>query len=158
MPANFLPIGGGSLNYAAGTHQITFGPMPTDGTNALLANGTVVPNVATNFAGQTGSVTAGPPTAVAIEYYNAALDHYFVTHIAGEIAILDAGVHDPGWARTAQSFRVFTAAGSGTSPVCRYYIPPAKGDSHFYGRGSRSATRRARRIRRSSTRTRSSST
>ena len=58
MPANFLPIGGGSLNYA-GVQPITFGPMPTDGTNALLANGTVVPNVATNFAGQSGSVTGG---------------------------------------------------------------------------------------------------
>jgi len=25
---------------------------------------------------------------------------------------------------------------AGTSPVCRFYIPPALGDSHFYGRGT----------------------
>ncbi len=38
--------------------------------------------------------------------------------------------------RTNQSFNAYPAAQSGTSPVCRFYIPPAKGDSHFYGRGS----------------------
>ncbi len=77
-----------------------------------------------------------PATAVAIEFYNAALDHYFLTHIPAEIAILDAGVTIKGWTRTGQSFKVYTAAGAGTSPVCRYYIPPGKGDSHFYGRGT----------------------
>lgn len=73
-------------------------------------------------------------TATAVEYYNAALDHYFVTHVADEIGKLDAGTIR-GWMRTGESFRVYTAAGAGTSPVCRFYIPPAKGDSHFYGRG-----------------------
>ena len=24
----------------------------------------------------------------------------------------------------------------GSSPICRYYIPPAQGDSHFFGRGT----------------------
>ena len=75
-------------------------------------------------------------TAIAIEYYNAALDHYFLTHIANEIAILDAGVQIKGWQRTGQSFPVWIAAGAGTSPVCRYYIPPGLGNSHFYGRGT----------------------
>ena len=41
-----------------------------------------------------------------------------------------------GWTRTGQSFEVYAAAGTGTSPVCRFYIPPEKGDSHFYGRGT----------------------
>ncbi len=137
MPANFLPIAGGTLNYA-GAHQITFGPLPIDGTNALLATGAIVPNVATNFFGATGSVVPGPAIAVAlaVEYYNASLDHYFVTHIPAEIALLDAGVQIKGWTRTAQSFNVYAAAGAGTSPVCRFYIPPDKGDSHFYGRGT----------------------
>lgn len=31
---------------------------------------------------------------------------------------------------------MYTAAQSGTSPVCRYYIPPLLGDSHFFGRGT----------------------
>jgi len=138
MPANFLPIGGGTLNYA-GVNQVTFGPLPTDGTNALLATGTVAPNVATNFAGQSASVVPpppAPPVALAIEYYNQGQDHYFMTHIVNEIAILDAGVTIKGWTRTGQAFNVYTAAGTGTSQVCRFYIPPDKGDSHFYGRGS----------------------
>jgi hypothetical protein len=78
----------------------------------------------------------GPATAIAVEFYNASLDHYFLTHIAAEIAILDAGVTIKGWTRTGQSFKVYVAPGAGTSPVCRYYIPPGKGDSHFYGRGT----------------------
>lgn len=76
------------------------------------------------------------PTATAIEYYNAVLDHYFVTHVAAEIALLDAGVTIRGWLRTGQQFKVYTSPGAGASPVCRFYIPPASGDSHFYGRGT----------------------
>ncbi len=135
IPAGFLPVGGGSLNFA-GVHQVSFGPMPIDGTSALSASGMVVPNVATNFAGASASVSPGPPVALAVEFYHAGFDHYFVTHIANEIALLDAGVVIKGWVRTGQSFGVYAAAGAGTSPVCRFYIPPAKGDSHFYGRGT----------------------
>jgi hypothetical protein len=82
---------------------------------------------------------AAPPataTALAVEYYNAALDHYFITHLPAEIAILDAGVTIRGWLRTGETFLVYAASASGTSPVCRFYIPPALGDSHFYGRGT----------------------
>ncbi len=135
IPAGFLPLGGGTLNFA-GVDPITFGAMPADGVTALTRAGTPTPNVATNFAGASGSVKAGPAAATAVEFYHAGLDHYFLTHIADEIAILDAGVTIKGWTRTGQSFRVYAAAGPGTSPVCRFYIPPAKGDSHFYGRGT----------------------
>jgi hypothetical protein len=76
------------------------------------------------------------PAALAIEYRNASLDHYFLTHIAAEAAILDAGVAIKGWTRTGQAFNVYAAAQAGSSPVCRFYIPPGKGDSHFYGRGT----------------------
>jgi hypothetical protein len=138
MPDNFLPIGGGSINYA-GVSQVTFGPMPTDGRNAVTSSGSIVPKLAVNFAGQTASVGATPAAASAVEFYNAALDHYFVSHVANEIADLDNGVH-PGWARTGQTFRVFTASSATTSPVCRFYIPPDKGDSHFYGRGVQECT------------------
>src|SRR5262249_22709111 len=30
---------------------------------------------------------------------------------------------------------VYNQPKTGSSPVCRYYIPPALGNSHFYGRG-----------------------
>jgi hypothetical protein len=70
----------------------------------------------------------------AIEYYEAALDHYFVTAIPAEVAALDGGQF-PGWVRTGLSFNVY-AAGSGifgSSPVCRFYGSPSAGlDSHFY--------------------------
>lgn len=135
IPARFLPTDGGTLDYAAGVHRITFSALPTDGATALMASGVAVANVATNFAGVSGSVAPAAGIATVVEFYNAALDHYFITHIAPEIATLDAGVTIKGWARTGQSFNVFTTA-SGTSAVCRFYIPPDKGNSHFYGRGS----------------------
>ena len=39
-----------------------------------------------------------------------------------------------GWARTGQSFKAYGTTQSGTSAVCRIYIPPGKGDGHFFGR------------------------
>jgi len=135
MPAGFLSITGGTLNYA-GVHQVTYQSLPTDGTSALSSSGAIIPNVATNFAGASASISAAPAVATVVEFYNTALDHYFITDRTDEIAILDAGVTIKGWARTGQSFNVYVAAGSGTSPVCRFYIPPANGDSHFFGRGT----------------------
>jgi len=79
----------------------------------------------------------GTPAALdVVEYYNATLDHYFITWIAAEQASLDAGNTPTRWSRTGQSFRAYAAPQGGTSPVCRYYLPPAFGDSHFFGRGT----------------------
>jgi hypothetical protein len=80
--------------------------------------------------------TGVPTTVVVVEYYNAVLDHYFITWVAAEQANLDAGNTPTRWTRTGFSFRAFTTAQAGTSPVCRYYIPPGLGDSHFFGRGT----------------------
>lgn len=71
-----------------------------------------------------------------VEFYNATLDHYFITWLPAEIAILDAGITIQGWARTGQSFHTNTAAQAGTSAVCRFYIPPLLGNSHYFGRGT----------------------
>ena len=70
----------------------------------------------------------------AIEYYDAALDHYFVTAIPAEITALDGGQF-PGWQRTGLSFKVYDPGTglAGADPVCRFYGLPAAGlDSHFY--------------------------
>ncbi|MCC7327997.1 MAG: M36 family metallopeptidase [Burkholderiales bacterium] len=75
---------------------------------------------------------AGVPVAV-IEFYNQALDHYFITWVGDEIAKLDNGTFK-GWKRTGESFNVYANAQVGTSAVCRIYIPPGKGDGHFFGR------------------------
>lgn len=73
-----------------------------------------------------------PPTAVAVEYYHATFDHYFITTIAGEITKLDDGTF-AGWARTGRSFKVFTVAATGLSPVCRFFSTAfAPKSSHFY--------------------------
>ena len=52
------------------------------------------------------------------------------------MAILDAGVTIKGWTRTGRTFKAYSSPQAGSSEICRFYIPPAKGDSHFYGRGS----------------------
>jgi hypothetical protein len=70
----------------------------------------------------------------AVEYYNAALDHYFVTANANEKSLLDAGSF-VGWQRTGLGFKVLDPATTvaGVSPVCRFYGLPSAGlDSHFY--------------------------
>jgi len=61
---------------------------------------------------------------------------YFITWVAEEIAKLDAGTVIKGWTRTGETLKTYATAQPGTSPVCRYYIPPAFGDSHFFGRGT----------------------
>jgi hypothetical protein len=73
------------------------------------------------------------PDSTAIEFYHAAFDHYFITSLPAEIAALDAGTFT-GWSRTGRGFAVFGAppAAPATSPVCRFYIPPQHGDSHFF--------------------------
>lgn len=76
------------------------------------------------------------PVLLVVEYYNASLDHYFITYVPGEIATLDAGVAIKGWVRTGYTFTAYRTPQAGTSPVCRFYIPPASGDSHFFGRGT----------------------
>ena len=65
VPNGFFPIGGGTINYA-GADQVTYGPLPTDGTTAIVAHtGAPRQNLATNFAGQSASV-GGTQTIVPI--------------------------------------------------------------------------------------------
>jgi hypothetical protein len=77
--------------------------------------------------------TAAPVPVTVVEFYNAAFDHYFVTWVPAEIALLDTGA-TKGWTRTGKTFTVLQSAAGGTSPVCRIYIPPGKGDGHYFGR------------------------
>lgn len=86
---------------------------------------------------QTAIASATTLTALidVVEYHNASLDHYFITWVPSEVALLDAGDKIMGWVRTGYSFKAYTTPQGGASPVCRYYIPPGLGDSHFFGRG-----------------------
>jgi hypothetical protein len=86
--------------------------------------------------GRKYATAAGAPVVPVIEYYNPALDRYFVTWIADEIATLDADVDVTGWVRTGYAFRTYATAQPGTLPVCRFRIPPARGGSHVLGLGT----------------------
>lgn len=61
IPNGFLATGSGALNFAD-VDTVGYGALPTDGVTAINRSGTAIPNVATNFAGQSASVSlAGPP-------------------------------------------------------------------------------------------------
>src|ERR1022692_1117583 len=74
---------------------------------------------------------AGAQSVDVIEYCNASQDHYFITSLPVEINALDAGQY-LGWTRTGLVFGAFPQPFGAASPVCRFYIPPGYGDSHFY--------------------------
>jgi len=90
------------------------------------------------LSAMTKATAAVPKVLFAVEYYHAALDHYFMTADPGEIAALDAG-HFTGWQRTGMGLNVFDPV-DGTPmslPVCRLYGSPAYGlDTHFYSASS----------------------
>jgi serine protease len=72
------------------------------------------------------------PKVQVIEYHNASLNHYFIAATSQlDVPALDSGAI-PGWARTGRTFNAYAGAESGLAGVCRFYIPPAKGNSHFY--------------------------
>ena len=140
IPARFIPTDGGTLDYASGTDHISLPPLPTDGATAIDRNGTPVAGAPKNFANTTGTMTAMAVTSV--EFYNASLDHYFISGLAPDIDALDSG-RISGWTRTGRVFGVFpsqAAGGAGVTPVCRIIIPPPHGDSHFFGRSLQECT------------------
>jgi hypothetical protein len=83
-----------------------------------------------------GSPAGAVESLPVVEYYHAGFDHYFVTWLPDEIAKIDAGDVIKGWTRTGRTLRAYKTPQAGTSPVCRFRIPPELGDSHFYGRGT----------------------
>jgi hypothetical protein len=73
--------------------------------------------------------TAG--TIPVVEFHHAGFDHYFITSDPLEVAGLDNGTR-AGWQRTGLAFRTWTSAVPGAAPICRFYLPPGSGDSHFF--------------------------
>ena len=154
LPERFLPTDGGTVEFA-GVDRLTYASLPSDGWNALLRDGTVarvaLPPVVCPTDWQVyclavQNVYAAESPVKAIEYRNANLDHYFTTASAADIDALDTG-RTSGWQRTGLTFEVgarplysmnwnFWDYGNPSpypmQPVCRFYIPPENGDSHFY--------------------------
>jgi predicted dienelactone hydrolase len=68
-----------------------------------------------------------------VEFYNAQLNHYFLTADAAEAAMLDAGVLVPGWHRTGFDFKAWMRNSAHGLPACRFFGTPGVGpNSHFY--------------------------
>jgi len=131
MPDRFVATDGGTVNFA-NIDLFAYGPLPVDGINAHFAGRAIDTNLATNYAGQSASLPAGGIAVV--EFYNQALDHYFVSPLAPDIDALDAGRYE-GWSRTGFTFNAYptqASGGAGVNPVCRFFIPPQHGNSHFF--------------------------
>src|SRR4030095_5985507 len=98
IPNGFLSLTNGTIELVP-ISAVSYAALPTDGVTAIDGSARPMPNAAVNLAGASASIVA-PPIATVVEYYNPSLDHYFITWIAAEIAILDAGVAIQGWTRT----------------------------------------------------------
>jgi len=72
-------------------------------------------------------------TVTAVEYFNAALNKYFVTALPNEIAALDGGAFGGMWIRTGRQFNVYALddAPASSSTVWRF-VDTTFGSSHFY--------------------------
>jgi YVTN family beta-propeller protein len=71
--------------------------------------------------------------AVAVEYYYAAWNFYFVTAFPDEIAALDGGAFGGAFQRTGQTFMVWPQSNPSASPTCRFFSTAfAPKSSHFY--------------------------
>jgi glucose/arabinose dehydrogenase len=85
---------------------------------------------------RTGTIhrmAAAVAAPVAIEYYNATLQHYFMTAEPAEAAALDDGALNGAWTRTGYAFPVATPGAAGAIDVCRFFGTPGVGpNSHFY--------------------------
>ena len=101
------------------------------GTDYFSRLDNAIPLLAQYLTPNTPASTGAIPV---VEFYNGLLNDYFVTANPGEISDLDTGVH-PGWIRTGYRFLAYADAATapaGASPVCRFYVQPSFGDSHFY--------------------------
>lgn len=83
-----------------------------------------------------------PADTTVTEFYNGALDHYFVTANPAEAAAIDGGAAGPGWSRTGQAWKGWVGGPiPNAAEVCRFYgateMNPKTGlrrgpNSHFY--------------------------
>ena len=74
--------------------------MPTDGSTKLLRAGTTAPASVQSYALGSGRVHVEFDNA--IEYYNAALGHYFITASASDFDAIESG-RITGWQATGYS-------------------------------------------------------
>jgi hypothetical protein len=101
---------------------------------SITSNGSGSPQSITASGTGTASSSGGGSKVLAVEYYNAGFDHYFVTAIPDEITKLDNGTF-VGWQRTGLSFNVYSATGAPANAptVYRFFSTSfSPKSSHFY--------------------------
>ena len=161
IPFRFIATDGGTIDFA-GADEITYEALPTDGKQGLYRDGVHRASVADSVDFNSycapaalnhgfcfcsyvafGRLAVSATEVTVVEYYDIARDHYFMTASAPDIDALDSG-RIAGWQRTAlyfpaQSTFYYLNPGFGfqpdadpAQPVCRMYIPPQDGDSHFF--------------------------
>jgi hypothetical protein len=120
-----IPAGSGYFTLpATGTYYIWVQTADPDWTGAYtlaLSGPAVVPPPA-----------AGGTAVTVTEFYHPQFNHYFITADPGEAASLSAG-NLPPWVATGQTFKVWNAAGTNITNVCRFFSNEfSPRSSHFY--------------------------
>ena len=137
LPIRFLATDGGTVDFA-GIDRVTYAGLPVGGRSAIGRGG----NIQAATVPRPGGCEPGVPCVVpryqiahtytlAVEYYHASSNRYFLTVSAPDIDALDTG-RLRGWQRTGK--RLYVAAEPGayagmTQPVCRFHIPSS--NAHF---------------------------
>lgn len=87
--------------------------------------------IAVAYSG-TNDPVSSPAVVQLVEYFHEAFGHYFITHLADEIAKLDNGTF-AGWGRTGRTINAWTTPTAGSVGVCRFFGQKfAPKSSHFY--------------------------
>jgi hypothetical protein len=128
-----LPNGPG-CDFVVGFQPTASGPRSTLLRLSLTAGG-----ISGDFSFSLTGIGAaeGPPlTVTVVEYHNSAFDHYFMTPLAAEIALLDAKAPPfQDWSRTGLMFNAYANAGApgGSVAICRLFNSNfGTKSSHFY--------------------------
>ena len=128
IPNRFLPTVAGRITFAD-SDTFTYDALPSSGISSVFRGGDIEDATVQNFRG--GTVRVPLLRVNIVEYYNATLDHYFISDLAADIDALDSG-RIAGWKRTGQTFQVWPANNGFQNAVCRFYIPAEHGNSHFF--------------------------
>ena len=92
IPANFFPVGGGTVNYA-GVSSVTFPALPTDG-SAISSTGASKTPQPTNFAGATGTLQAAFTPQAGFWYNPAESGRGYVIEIHGSTLFIGGFMYD----------------------------------------------------------------
>lgn len=92
IPAGFIPVAGGTINYA-GVSSVSFPALPTDG-NAISNSGTEKTPAPTNFAGQTGTLQTSFTPQAGFWYNPAEGGRGYVIEIHGSTLFIGGFMYD----------------------------------------------------------------